>query len=129
LAKVAYKAKTTSRTIQLLSEIAISKGKKDMEKLFEKTCDKIKFSNIIEKNYTFKVECERNGEHEFTSFDVEMTLGKVIIDNVERSDGCKLKASMDNPAVKVFVYIIDDACIFGIDYCGFDTSKEIIIFS
>lgn len=124
LAKVAYKSKTTSRTMQVLDEISIHKGKSEMESDLRKSCDKLKFSKIIGKDSTFKVECERTGEHEFTSFDVEMTLGRIIIENIEKSEDYKPKASMDNPDIKVFAYIIDDNCVFGIDYCGFDTSKR-----
>jgi putative N6-adenine-specific DNA methylase len=77
---------------------------------------KIDFS--IFEGKRIKVDCERLGEHDFKSIDIETELGDWIHENV------KCTTDFKNPELIIFVYVLKDKCYIGIDYSGFDLSKR-----
>jgi 23S rRNA G2445 N2-methylase RlmL len=124
LAKIAYKTQTASRVLLLLGETKISKNLTDTEKHLESLVKDIDFPLWIDEAKTFKVECERTGEHEFTSSTFESMLGRIIIQKIRDEKGYTPKVAMDNPDLIIFSNIRDDTCILGVDFCGFDMSKR-----
>lgn len=70
------------------------------------------------KDRTFKVSCERIGEHEFNSQDAAVELGKII---AAKSGS---EPEMKKPDVIVLAYIYDDRCYVGIDIAGIDLAKR-----
>lgn len=124
LSKIAYKSQTTSRIINPICELAISRDIINAEKDVIGELKRINISNWLKKGKTFKVECERDGDHEFTSSVFESLLGRLIIESVEKGYDFTPKVSMDNPDIIIYTNIRDGICIFGVDYCGFDMSKR-----
>lgn len=74
-------------------------------------------------NGSFRVECDRHGEHDFTSTDFEKKLGARIFDAAEKL-GLEPKVKIKNPDFSVFAHIYDDEMVVGIDYLGFDSNKR-----
>lgn len=124
LSKIAYLSRTTSRIFYLFNELKITEELRDNEENLKKSLKDIDFSEWLDENISFKVECERFGEHKFVSTDFEKLFGNLIIENIEKKSGYKQKVAMDNPGVIIFANIIDDNLVYGIDFCGFDTSKR-----
>lgn len=122
IAEVAYLSRTASRVINLLGEATISKtiNKTNMTKLIEN----VDFKEWISQDTSFRVECERVGEHEFLSIDIEKLFGGLIIDSAFKKLGFKPKVALDNPDLIIYVDILDDRLVFGIDFCGFDVAKR-----
>jgi 23S rRNA G2445 N2-methylase RlmL len=73
---------------------------------------------------TFRVTCERVGEHDFSSHDIEQEVGAVVVD--ETGAPVDLEAA----DVVVFVYIYEERAYLGIDLAGRDLSqREYKVFS
>lgn len=77
--------------------------------------NKIKFPKI---KGPFAVKCERTGNHDFNSNDVEKEIGNLI-----NKEG-KIKVDLKNPTTIVLVDIVDNNCFLGIDYSGIKLSKR-----
>jgi len=112
IARFCYLSRSVKRTILLLSKIRF-KGIDDIVKAAED----IDFMPFIKDN-TFKVVCERIGEHDFSSQDVAAEAGAVI------HEKCGAAVKMDAPDIMVFIYICENEAYFGIDMTGFDASKR-----
>ena len=121
LANIAYNLATTSRVIEIITNINISKSL--LKSNIETNLKNLDFSSVILKDKSFKVECVRVGKHDFKSGDMEEILGEIIIESIEKN-GYKPKVKMDNPDISIFCQIIDETLVLGVDYCGFDTSKR-----
>src|SRR3989344_24381 len=68
----------------------------------------------------FAVRCEREGEHAFTSQEVEKHVGAHIHDTLN------LEVNLEQPASVVLIHIKDLYCFVGLDYAGY---KAIEIFN
>lgn len=83
---------------------------------FKIKCDKGGLNQIYEGVYrldvplgsTFRVSCERIGEHEFTSIDVQRAAGQALVDKYAK------KVDLKNPETIVRVDVIHDTCIVGL---------------
>lgn len=113
IVRLCYKSQTLQRVISLFKSFKITD---DFEKDIKDNISNCDFSLLADK--TFKVECKRIGKHAFSSQDIEAYTGEVILDNVST------KVVMDNPEREIFVYIFDNDCYIGLDFCGFDLSKR-----
>lgn len=122
IAEVAYLSRTGSRVLNLLGETVISK-KIDNQSI-AKLIEKIDFKEWFSSNTSFRVECERIGEHDFLSIDVEKLFGGLIIESVNKKLGFKPRVALDNPDLIIYIDILDDRLILGIDFCGFDLAKR-----
>ena len=109
LIKVTYKTQTANRVLELIDEFDI----KEMEDRFKKLPEKI---NLIDQ---FKVECERIGEHDFKSNDIEKQLGTILDESDEEK-----KVNLSSPKQIIFVYIYNNKCYVGYDMAGSDLSKR-----
>ncbi|MBR9690660.1 hypothetical protein GOV08_03165 [Candidatus Woesearchaeota archaeon] len=118
LCKITYISRTSSRVISLLLETKIDKDLDKTRKILEKK--KIEISEWINEDKSFKVVCERIGKHDFKSTEFEAMLGEVILNRFTK----KPKVLMDNPDIIIYSYINGDACVFGVDFSGFDMSKR-----
>jgi 23S rRNA G2445 N2-methylase RlmL len=79
---------------------------------------KISLAGWAKKDTSFKVECTRIGEHDFTSETLQKDLGEVFYEKD------KLKVNLSNPDMIIYVYIHDNNCYLGVDMAGFDLSKR-----
>ncbi|TAL52497.1 MAG: hypothetical protein EPN86_05210 [Nanoarchaeota archaeon] len=73
---------------------------------------------LVGKMSSFKVECDRIGEHPFKSIDASAELGKVL------SKMTSLKVKVDSPEVIFYSIISKNTGVIGIDLCGYDISKR-----
>jgi putative N6-adenine-specific DNA methylase len=116
IAKLCYKAQTLQRVIGLFSGFPISEDFGKFEKEIVKNLDVKDYKDL--ENKTFKVKCKRVGEHGFQSKDVEAFVGSVILKSVDA------KVKMNGVDREIFVYIFNNMCYIGLDFCGFDLSKR-----
>ena len=112
--KLAYLGQSVTRVLILLKEIKAL----NVAEIFD-SVSTIVFDDWIKPGTRFKVECQREGTHDFNSTDVEKALLKNISDRHKDA-----KAEMKNPEVTVYVYLIGEECFIGIDVCGRDLSKR-----
>ena len=122
IAEIAYFSRTASRVISVFDELNISK-KIDKEPVL-KSVNNLDFEKWFNDGTTFRVECERVGEHEFNSADVEKLFGGLIIDSVFKKLGFKPTVALDNPDIIIYVDIFNDRLLYGVDFCGFDLAKR-----
>ncbi len=106
LIKLVYMGRTFNRCVEVLDKFKIKK------------ISDIKIPDLKLKDKKIKVECERNGEHSFTSFDVAKKLNKELTE--------KYSAELDfkNPDILIHVQIQKETCWVGIDYAGIDLGKR-----
>jgi putative N6-adenine-specific DNA methylase len=120
LCKVSYKAQAINRAALLLSEFKVDRSIEATVENFRKSIEKTKLSDWLDKDKTFKVECQRHGEHDFHSTDIEIEAGKAI----SRTVKLDLKTDFDNPMVMFYLYIYGENGFFGVDFSGFELSKR-----
>jgi len=111
LCTLCYLGRSFSKVLHLLNYFKFRK-KEDILKNLE-----MDLSDLL-KNKKFRVRCQRIGNHNFTSKEIENEVGIAIIKKN------KSKVDLENPDITLFVYIHDDDCYFGIDYSGIDLSKR-----
>ena len=78
----------------------------------------------LKKDDSFKVICERSGNHEFSSQDIAPQVGMQVIDLVNDKKGYEQKVNMKHPKIIVYVFITQDKGYLGIDFSGFDMAKR-----
>lgn len=78
---------------------------KDAKEIYEEI-KKIDFKGSI-RNKRFRVQCNRIGEHNFKSVEIEKNAGEAIFEKGFRVD-------LKNPDVIVYIEIIDNECLIGI---------------
>ncbi len=129
LCRLCYKSQSAVKFLLLFDfvDIGDKEGNKDLAKALEAINDKIKkidFSKWIDKENTFMVSCKRTGKHAFNSTDMGEGVGKLIINAIKNNKKYVPKVDLKNPDVIFFVFINNNKCYFGIDFCGFDMSKR-----
>lgn len=118
-----YKSQSIKRVLLLFGSFNF----KNHEELVAKTGEclkKIKLKDWLDKEKTFRVECERIGKHEFGSQSIEEAIGEIIIKQAKQELKFKPKASMKSPDTGVYVYIKNSKAYLGIDLIGRDLSKR-----
>jgi 23S rRNA G2445 N2-methylase RlmL len=118
-----YKSQSIRRALILFGSFTF----KNQEELNAKSGESLKKTKLKEwfsKENTFRVECERIGEHDFGSQTVEEAIGEKVIEQVKQELGFKPKVSMKSPDTKIYVFINNNKAYFGIDLAGRDLSKR-----
>ncbi len=113
LAYLCYKSQSLIKVCSLFEKIKLNNAD-DLKKI------KTDFTKIILKGKTFRVKFARQGSVSLSSQEVEPILGEIIYEQFKG----KIKASMDNPDIVVYVYVFNKNAYIGIDYSGFDLSKR-----
>ncbi len=111
--KLNFLSRTIHRVILLLMEGEF-KTLKDLRNKIRQ----INFKDYIEYNQTFAVECERTGEHNFTSVDVERTVGKVVIEHFFLKVGNRILVNLKNPDILIRVRVRHNRFWIGLDTTG-----------
>jgi 23S rRNA G2445 N2-methylase RlmL len=99
--------RSVDSVIEYLDSFKISRDRNGLEEIYERMFE-IDFPEDFLKASSFRVTCERKGEHEYTSMDVEKIAGKALIDKY------RLKVRLEDFEANVFVEIVDDACFVGL---------------
>ncbi len=125
---LAGRVKFKARNIKLLKKFICST--RSSVKVYE-LIEKLEFSDIKDleekiKNVKFPkikppfvVRCERSGEHDFNSIDIEKLAGEIIV-----SKNKNLKVDLKNPKTIVIIDIIKNICFVGIDYTKIRLTKR-----
>jgi len=124
LCTLAYKAQSIIKVIYLFDEFKIQTSFNETLKTIEKRIRKINFNEWLDKNKSFKVLCRHLTNDNFSSQDIEKETGAFIIDNIKERKKYKQKVDLENPDLIFYVYIFNERCYLGIDFCGFDLSKR-----
>ncbi len=124
LCSLCYTAQSINKGVFLLFEMDIvSSIEENIEKIKEEI-KKLELKYWISKEKAIKVECERYGEHDFKSVDIEIETGKLILEKIKKDFGFEQKTDFDNPDIKFFFYIYEKKGYFGIDFSGIELSKR-----
>jgi len=99
--------RSVDSVIEYLSSFKISKDRNGLEEIYNRMFE-IDFPEDFLKASSFRVTCERRGEHEYTSMEVEKIAGKALVDRYG------LKVRLEDFEANVFIEIVDDACFIGL---------------
>ncbi len=117
LARLSMFLQVPQRILRALATANASFSLDETEKSLAKAVADTSFSFL--KGKSFKVLCKRIGKHEFSSQDIAVKLGSIIVKKEPLS-----KASMNNPDIYIYALVTDNKCYIGIDFSGFDLSKR-----
>ena len=112
---LAFNLKSINRLALLISESNFSLLS-DFKKL------KIEIPKNFEK-FSFRVSCERIGNQNFKSLDVEKIVGEVLTNKISA------KADMTNYEANYFLFIYENTSLLGIDFSGDVSLREYKIFT
>lgn len=110
LAKFIYHSRSIIKAYLLIEKINFN-TKEDIIK----EISKIEFPLLKE---TFVVRCERSGNHNFNSIEIEKEAGEIIYKNA------KIKVDLKNPDTTIIIDLIYNNCFIGIDFTGIKLSKR-----
>jgi len=98
-----FKLRSIEHIIQLIKVFEVSRSIKGLDQIYSEVyeCD-------VPLGLTFRVTCERVGEHEFTSIDVQRVAGQALVDKYGR------KVDLKNPETIVRVDVAHNLCIVGV---------------
>ncbi len=113
-AELCYKTQSLRKVVQLFGNFSF----KDFSD-FKKQCRALKADVSVLAKKTFKVECDREGSHGFTSQEAAAAVGEIFLDKQK-----KTKVNLDYPDIIIACIIKENLCYLGIDYAGFDLSKR-----
>jgi len=124
LCKLAYKSQSLIKVLSLFDNFKIKKDEKSILDKIKKSVEKIDFSEWLDKERTFRVSCKHIGNENISSQEIEKETGAIITEHIQKKNKYEQKVGLDNPDVIFYVYIYDNECYLGIDFCGFDLSKR-----
>jgi len=96
--------RSIDRVLDLLKEFNF-----DHIEEFEENLKGIDF-NLVKS--TFRVDCNRIGDHDFNSQDISRSIGEILF------EGYNKKIDFKNPETIIYVDILDNNCFIGIDLTG-----------
>src|SRR3989338_3300733 len=86
---------------------------------FKTFIEKTGFDEWVDKSKKFKVECIREGKHDFNSVNVEGKAAGLIQNKFKNK-----KFDIKSYDILFLVYIVNDKCYFGVDFAGFEMNKR-----
>src|SRR3989338_40653 len=113
----AYKGQSIIRAGIFLGEFEFTD---DFEEKLEKAVMECSLNEWLSDGISFRAECIRYGEHDFSSNDIEKMAGGAIL----RNAGARLKVELRNPGLIIIVIAEGNKCLIGIDFAGFDLSNR-----
>jgi putative N6-adenine-specific DNA methylase len=117
LCRIAYLGQSMSKVALLLGEFSF--GEDFFEKL-EENISKSEINDWLHGGITFRAECVRFGEHDFSSVDAAQKAGEAVL----RNSGKGIKVNLKNPDVQLLLLVSGNSCHFGIDFAGIDLSNR-----
>lgn len=117
LAELCYKSQALRSVLRVFGQCSFAET---LDSLEREAAQLLKHADLsILTGHTFRVECERSGDHAFTSRDVAALVGKQICALYPA-----LVVDLKNPEITVFCYVQNDICFLGIDFAGCDLTKR-----
>lgn len=124
LCRFAYQTQSAARVLYLLANISISRNFEESKGIIEDDLVDIHLGEWVSKDTRFKVECRREGVHDFTSQAMAEWLAKRLGDDMRKESGLEPAADLKDPNLIIYALIVDDKLHLGIDVAGFDISKR-----
>jgi 23S rRNA G2445 N2-methylase RlmL len=118
---LSYKGQSFARVLLLLKEIEIKTNDLQREFLQLQNAD-FSIAEKLVKDIKFAARSSRIGDCEFTSKDIEKTLGEIIYKTFPSVD-------LENPNITFFAYIFEKKCYLGIDFSGEIDTREYKIYT
>lgn len=84
----------------------------------------IDYTPYIGPGTSFAVRAERVGSHDFTSVDVGRVVGAAVIESLVRSRGYRPSVNLRSPDVEIYVYVIEEEFIIGVNTSGESLHKR-----
>lgn len=115
LCLLCYKCQSADRILYLIGQFEFGDFFGELEAFIEKA----EFEEWIGKCSKFKVECTREGSHDFKSVDAESKAAELLL---KKGEGKKI--AMKDYDIIFFIYISGGKCWFGVDFAGFELNKR-----
>ncbi|MBD3204192.1 hypothetical protein GF327_07900 [Candidatus Woesearchaeota archaeon] len=117
LAKLTYTSQSVFRILFFLGKFKVHKDLKTTKKEIEKL--NIDLKDWIDKDTDLKIECEREGNHDFRSVDTASVLAGII----KKKTGHE-NFTFKHPDLIIYIYINNNQGYIGIDFAGKNLSKR-----
>jgi putative N6-adenine-specific DNA methylase len=124
LCTLAYKAQSLIKVMYLFDNFKVKKDEKSILEKVKKSVEKIDFKDWLDKEKTFRVSCKHIQNDNISSQEIEKETGAIVIDKIQKTSKYQQKVDLDNPDIIFYIYIYENQCYLGIDFCGFDLSKR-----
>ncbi len=118
LCALSYQSQSAIKVLHLICRFHASNELEETKSELKKTLSETDLSQWISENTTFKVTCNRTGEHKYTSQDMISEAGKLLKDKINK------EVNFDSPDLIFHIHIINDSAYLGIDFAGIDLSKR-----
>jgi len=115
LCMLCYKCQSADRIAYLIGSFEFRDFFNDLEKFF----GGLHIDEWIMGHKKFRVECIRQGTHEFKSVDVEARASGAILKKSKN-----FSIDLKDYEIIFLLYIIDGKCYFGVDFAGFELNKR-----
>jgi 23S rRNA G2445 N2-methylase RlmL len=124
LCRLCYLSQAASRVLFLFDNFKISPDFEETIKAIMPRLEKFSLEGWASKDTRFKVECRREGKHDFTSQTLAEWLADKIGDKILAE--CKVEpvADLKSPNLIFYVLVTGEEIHLGIDLAGFDLSKR-----
>ncbi len=117
-AEISYSSQSIKRILIHISSGTFKQFDDLLDILSENFKDSLNTLSEIVNFSSFKVECERFGEHTFNSVDLEQNLSKLLKDEIKK------EINLSNPDISFYIQIQEEAFVLGLDFAGRDLSKR-----
>jgi 23S rRNA G2445 N2-methylase RlmL len=124
LCRFCYLTQSAARVLFLLASFDISRDFEEAKGIIEQELEGISFKEWVSDETKFKVECRREGEHDFTSQAMAEWLAERIGDDILKERGLEPSADLKEPNLIIYALIVGNTLHLGIDLAGFDISKR-----
>ena len=115
-ATLIYRSQSALRVLALVSKGRISSPNDLLEK--KKELLDFDYSPFLPDGGSFRVTCDRLGDQEWRSHEVEEALGALLHEEK------RWPVDLKKPALTLFCQSVDDTYVLGIDLCGRDLAKR-----
>ena len=115
LCLLCYKLQSADRVLHLIGSFDFKDFFDELKKFIERT----DFKEWLNKYKNFRVECIREGNHDFNSVDVESKAAGLLLSKYK-----KTKFDIKNNEIIFLIYIMNNKCYLGIDFAGFELNKR-----
>lgn len=123
LLRFCYKDQSCQRVLLLFGNFIFS-DYEDFLKKAEAIVDKLDLKEWLREDSSFRVSCERLGEHDFGSSTVEQDVGELMIAKAKKSLGFEPAVKLESPEIIFYAFVNGDRAYLGIDLVGRDLSKR-----
>ena len=119
LFRLCYLSQSAYKVLALFNTFSIKNTlDKDLASI-KKAIDSADYGNILPKKFSFRVNCQRIGEQEYNSLDIDREAGAMILEHFKCSS-----VVMESPDIIFYLFINENTGYFGLDLSGTDLSKR-----